>query len=74
MVSFQHFKQNLISKNISNNKNSVNLSSTNLVNVLNGNHVLNTLNIPNLNSQNPISYSNTIKFSFCLRIPMDGIL
>ena len=27
-------------------------------------HELNALNIPNLNSQNPISYSNTEKFSF----------
>jgi len=50
MVSFQHFKQNLISKNISNNKNSVNLSSTNLVTVINDSHKLSAPNIPNCNS------------------------
>jgi len=44
--------------------NSVSLNSTNLVNVINGNHELNAPNIPNLNSQNPILYSSIGKFSF----------
>ena len=65
-VSFRHLKQNLISNNTSNDINTVNLSSTNLVNVINDNHELIAPNIPNLNSQNPSSHSNTGKFSFCL--------
>ena len=40
-VFFQHLKQNLISNNILNNTNSANLSSTNLVNVINDNYELN---------------------------------
>jgi len=36
------------------------------------NHELNAPNIPNLNSQNPISYSNTEKFSFCLSWNTNG--
>jgi len=63
---FHHLKPNLISNNTSNITNSENFSSTNLVNIINANHVLNSLNILNLNSQNPISHSNTEKFSFCL--------
>jgi len=52
--------------------NSVNLSSTNLVNIINGNHELNVPNIPNLNSQNPFSQES---FLFILvGIPTDGIL
>jgi hypothetical protein len=35
-------------------------------------HELNALNIPNLNSQNPISHSNTEKFSFCLSWNTNG--
>jgi hypothetical protein len=65
-VSFRHLKQNLISINTSNDINTVNLSSTNLVNANNGNHELIAPNIPNFNSQNPFSHSNTGKFSFCL--------
>ena len=65
-VFFRHLKQNLISNNTSNNINTVNLSSINLVNVNNCNHELITTNIPNINSQNPFSHSNTGKFSFCL--------
>jgi len=68
-VSFLHLKQNLISNNKSNDINTVNLSSTNLVNVNNGNHEQIALNIPNLYSQNPFSHSNTGKFSFCLNHP-----
>jgi len=63
-VSFQHLKLNLISNNSSNITNSANLSSTNLIHVINGNHEPNALNISNLNSQNLISYSNKGKFSF----------
>jgi len=76
-VSFRHLKQNLISNNTFNDINTVNLSSTNLVNVNNGNHELITPNIPNLNSQNPFSHSNTGKFFFffvLVRILTDGIL
>ena len=63
-VSFQHLKLNLIS----NITNSENLSSTNLIHVINGNHEPNALNISNLNSQNLISYSNTGKFSFLSKL------
>ena len=63
-VSFWHLKQNLISNNTSNDINSVNLSSTNLVNVNIGNHELIAPNIPNLNSQNPFSYSTQESFLF----------
>ena len=65
-VSFRHLKLNLISNNTSNDINTVNLGSTSLVNVNNGNHELIAPNIPNLNSQNPFSHSNTGRFSFCL--------
>ena len=71
-VSFRHLKLNLISNNTSNDINTVNLSSTNLVNVNNGNHELIAPNIPNLNSQNPFSHSNTGKFSFCLSWNTNG--
>ena len=71
-VSFRHLKQNLISNNTSNDINTVNLSSTNLVNANNGNHELIALNIPNLNSQNSFSHSNTGKFSFCLSWNTNG--
>ncbi|KAG4092144.1 hypothetical protein H8356DRAFT_1353531 [Neocallimastix lanati (nom. inval.)] len=40
------------------------INSTNLINVINGNHELNAPNIPKCFSQN--SHSNTEKFSFCL--------
>ena len=71
----RHLKQNLISNYTSNDTNSVNLSSSNLENVINGNHERIALNIPILNSQNPFSHSNIEKFSFCLiGIPTDGIL
>ena len=65
-VSFQHLKQNLISNSTFINTNSANLSSINLVNVINGNHDLNAPNLPIRISQNSISLSNTEKFSFCL--------
>lgn len=65
-VSFQHLKLNLISDNLSNNTNSANLSSINLVNVIKGNYDLNAPNIPNGIFQNPISHSNTEKTYFCL--------
>ena len=71
-VSFRHLKQNLISNNTSNDINTANLSSTNLVNVNNGNHELIAPNIPNLNSQIPSSHSNTGKFSFCLSWNTNG--
>ena len=55
------------------NINTANLSSTNLVNVKNnGNHELIAPNIPNLNSQNPSSHSNTGKFSFCFSWNTNG--
>ena len=76
-VSFQHLKQNLISNNTSKNTNSVNLCSTNLINVIYGNYELNSLNTPNCNTQNQISYSNSNSKSFLfvlIGIPMDGIL
>jgi len=63
-VSFWHLKQKLISNNTSNDINTVNLSSTNFVNVINGNHGLIAPNIPNLNSQNPFSYSTQESFLF----------
>ena len=71
-VSFRHLKQNLISNNTSNDINTVSLSSTNLVNVNNGNHELIAPNIPNLNSQNPFSHSNIGKFSLCLSWNTNG--
>ena len=71
-VFFWHLKQNLISNNTSNGTNSVNLSSTNLVYIINGNYELISSNIPNLNSQNPFSHSNTGKFSFCLSWNTNG--
>jgi len=55
-VSFQHLKPNLISNNSYKIINSANLCSINLINVINANHELNAPNIPNLNSQKPISY------------------
>jgi len=44
-ISFQHLKQDSISNNPSNNTNSANLSSTNLVNVMNANHEFNAPNM-----------------------------
>ena len=74
-VSFRHLKQNLIFNNTSNDIKTVNLSSTNLVNVINGNHELITPNIPNLNSQNPFSHLTQESFLFVLvGIPTDEIL
>jgi len=61
---FSISKQNLISNNTSNDINTVNLSLTILENAHNGSHELIAPNIPNLNSQNPFSHSNTGKFSF----------
>ena len=58
-VSFHHIKQNLISNNTSNNTNSANLCSTNLANAIDVNYEFNAPNIPNCNSQNPISHFNT---------------
>jgi len=71
-VFFRYLKQNLISYHTSNDINTVNLSSTNLVNVNNGNHELIAPNIPNINSQNPFSHSYTGKFSFCLSWNTNG--
>jgi hypothetical protein len=45
-VSFRHLKQNLISNNTSNDINTINLSSTSLVNVINDTHELIAPNIP----------------------------
>jgi len=69
---FGILKKFLISNYTSNNTNSVNLSSTNLENVINGNHELSAPNIPNLNSQNTFSHSNAGKFSFCLSWNTNG--
>jgi len=53
-------------------KNSENLISTNLVNIINANYELNASNISNLNSQNPISHPNIENFSFCLSWNTNG--